>query len=332
MYQTYVARITGASDAVLAVQGQCRVFDARALASATVVLPDGPFAGSYLVQTLEKECEDNAFASRTRVEIEKLPGSPQVEWVRPLTRRLQRLFGWGYVASTCADVMRAAKAGDTEELTALMPPAARMIRRNELEWDQLATLHDALHRAVQTAPALEDREHANAIIPMRAMHEALGQHAWSEHPNRKAKCLHCEGQDPYACACGTKLCEQCRLPSADSAVGPSCSWRQHPTRPMPFYVIDHAKWPDEEKLARMRQEVGDEADLQTFAGKWLDMFGDKVHGATSHKAACIRLYGQYAPEGAEARAWKKECDIAPQERQAFQRFMERQPRALPRMR
>ena len=50
------------------------------------------------------------------------------------------------------------------------------------------------------------------------------------------------------------------------------------------------------------------------------MFCDKVYGATSQKAACIRLYGQYAPEGAEARAWKKECDISPQERQAFQRL------------
>ena len=81
VYQTSVARITGADVAALVVQGQCRVFDVRALASATVVLPGGPFAGSYLVQTLEKECEDSAFASRTRIELGKLPGSPRVEWV-----------------------------------------------------------------------------------------------------------------------------------------------------------------------------------------------------------------------------------------------------------
>ena len=120
-------------------------------------------------------------AMNVKAEIRQLPGSPPVEWVRPLTRRLQRLFGWGDVASTRADVMRAAKAGDTEELTALVPQAARMIQRNELEWDHLATLHGALHCAVQT-----DREHADAIIPMRVTHEALGQHAWSEHPKCKA--------------------------------------------------------------------------------------------------------------------------------------------------
>ena len=90
-------------------------------------MPVGIFAGQYLVQTLEKECEDSAFASRTRAEIKKLPGNPQVEWVRPLTRRLQRLFGWGDVASTRADVERAAKAGDEEELKALMPQAATII-------------------------------------------------------------------------------------------------------------------------------------------------------------------------------------------------------------
>ena len=320
MYQTYVARITGASDAVLAVQGQCRVFDARALASATVVLPDGPFAGSYLVQTLEKECEDNAFASRMRVEIEKLPGSPRVEWVRPLTRRLQRLFGWGDVASTRADVVRAAKAGDAKTLMALLPQAASMIKNGEWEWNQLPALHDALRAA--PVVALEDcrREVADDEVQLRAMHEALGQHAWSEHPNRKAICSRCEKDAPHVCACGAMRCKQCMLPPTDSAFRPSCSWNQHPTRPLPFYVIDHVKWPDEEKLAWMRQEVGDEADLQTFAGKWLDMFGDRAHGAASQKAACIRLFGQHAPEGAEARAWKKECDISPQERQAFQRL------------
>ena len=120
MYQTYVTKIMGAGDSVL-VQGQCRVFDARALASATLVLPLGTSAGRYLLQTLEKECEDNAFASKMRVEIEKLPGNPKVEWTRPLRRRLQRIFGWGHVAASRAEAVRATRAGDVEELCVLMP-------------------------------------------------------------------------------------------------------------------------------------------------------------------------------------------------------------------
>ena len=62
------------------------------------------------------------------------------------------------------------------------------------------------------------------------------------------------------------------------------------------------KWPDDEKLAWIRQEIGDGAELPDFAEKWLDLFGEKIRGAVSQKAACLKLYGQYAPPGAEARA------------------------------
>ena len=60
-------------------------------------------------------------------DINNLPGKPQVHWVRPLTRRLQRLFGWGDVSPTRADVVHATKSGDIEELRALTPQAAEVI-------------------------------------------------------------------------------------------------------------------------------------------------------------------------------------------------------------
>jgi len=81
-----------------------------------------------------------------------------------------------------------------------------MIRRNEVEWKHLVTLHGASHGAALAAPALEDREHEDRehedreredreehAIPLRVVHEALGQHTWSEHPNRKAKMLALRG-------------------------------------------------------------------------------------------------------------------------------------------
>ena len=80
-----------------------------------------------------------------------------MEWVRPLTRRRQRLFGWGDVASTAADVVRAAKAGDLEELAALMPQAASLIKGGEVECQHLAALHDVLRGAAPAPLALEDR-------------------------------------------------------------------------------------------------------------------------------------------------------------------------------
>ena len=130
-----------------------------ALGASELVRGAGAFAcvtltGSfYFVTVLEERSIPNYVHKLTR-QIQKLPGNPQVEWVRPLTRRLQRLFGWGDVASTRADVMRAAKAGDEEELKALLPQAATMIDAGEV--DQLPALHDAL----RAAPALEDCKHA----------------------------------------------------------------------------------------------------------------------------------------------------------------------------
>ena len=257
--QTLVVKSAGGSSLLLSQWAASRVVTGAG-AYAVVDMANGDV---FVVLVMARAARVENAAENMKAEIRQLPGSPLVEWVRPLTRRLQRLFGWGDAASTSADVMRAAKAGDLEELTALVPQAASMIRRNEVEWRHLVTLHGASHGAPLAAPALEDREHEDRehedrehedrehedAIPLRVVHEALGQHTWSEHPNRKAKCSHCEGLDAYECACGFRLCEQCRLPSAESAVGPSCSWRQHPTRPLPFYVIDHAKWPDDEKLA-----------------------------------------------------------------------------------
>ena len=75
MYQTYVIKVVEAH-ASLHVQGQATVFDARALASATVEVHIGAFSGYYMVQMFDKECQDSAFASRTHREIQKLPGNP----------------------------------------------------------------------------------------------------------------------------------------------------------------------------------------------------------------------------------------------------------------
>ena len=84
--------------------------------------------------------------------LQQLPGSPQLEWSRPLTRRLQRTFRWGDVATTREDVARAAKAGDLPELKAIMPEAAAEFLDSE-DLSQLPALFDALRIP---APALED--------------------------------------------------------------------------------------------------------------------------------------------------------------------------------
>ena len=54
----------------------------------------------YIVLTDSAAHRFEGRARALEAAVEQLPGSPQVEWVRPLTRRLQRLFGWGDVVSS----------------------------------------------------------------------------------------------------------------------------------------------------------------------------------------------------------------------------------------
>lgn len=63
----------------------------------------------------------------------KLKGvGAHVEWAKPRNRRHQRLFGWGDVVSTRADVTKACKNGDTRELNAIFPQAQELIEDSEL--------------------------------------------------------------------------------------------------------------------------------------------------------------------------------------------------------
>jgi hypothetical protein len=145
--QTFVVNTTGCPADLLTE------FGARA-----VLNGDGAFARvrllndeTFLVLSLAHPCKVENAAHRLKTSIASLPGGPAVLWVRPLNRRLQRLFGWGDVAASTGGT------GDSEELALL--PADR----------------------------------------------------------------------------------------------PSCAWRQHPTAPLPFFVRDFTKRPEDEKLAWLRQ-------------------------------------------------------------------------------
>ena len=315
MFQTYATKVAGKEE-VLTMYGQSRLFDRRSLAFAIAVVPIGPEAGTYMVHTLEKACEDASFTVRTKIELEKLPGQPAVEWTRPLNRRLQRLFGWGDVAATADDVRRAAQDKNTELLAALVPQAASLIRGNQVTFEQIPALRDVLSSAAPLA--IEDRNEEDKDALRRAEHEATGQHTWSEEPNVKAQCSRCCGWDPFECKCGMRLCDGCRQPPADQGT-PRYTWRQHPTDPMPFFVLDYAKWPDSEKLAWIRQEIGSNAELEEFTEKWIELFGDKIGGGAMQRAACLKLYRAYAPTE-DAEDYQAENSLPPGVLQGFQRL------------
>ena len=53
----------------------------------------------------------------------------------------------------------------------------------------------------------------------------------------------------------------------------SFSWLQNADHPAPFYVVDLQKISSAEKLLRLRQELGDDAALRSFALKFIELFG-----------------------------------------------------------
>ena len=204
----------------------------------------------YAILTEKNEHRLKHRQKAIRKQLDQLPGSPTVEWVLQLNRRLQRLLGWGDVATTRADVERAA-AGDLDELRLIMPEA---------------------------------RLDGNDLSHLLALFDARGA------------------------PCALQVCDQtCQTP------GVQLQWAQHPTRPLPFFVIDRVN--DNEKVVWVRHEIGSEATLPEFATKFLTLFGDKLRGRGPQKSACLKLYARYNPDSQA----KKECDLPPGDLMLFAR-------------
>ena len=55
----------------------------------------------------------------------------------------------------------------------------------------------------------------------------------------------------------------------------------------------------DQKLVWIRQDLGDEATLEDFARKFLEIFGNKVVSAPQQKKTVLELYSKYAPSGSE---------------------------------
>ena len=320
--QTFVIKSDASSVAALRTFGASQLVTG---AGAFAVVQ--PIAGAYLVLTLGEPHRFENRAAQFRQGLQQLPGSPQIEWIRPLTRRLQRLFGWGDVSSTRADVVRACEAKDEDELRALMPQAARFIERavERADFALLPALHDAL-RSPQLA--LEDCRHEFFqesrfdLVGGPCCHGARDTGKLLHMPPYTrcgecravwcAKCarLHGERQEERQ-EWQDDVKEALRECQRPPPFAPQTSWQQHPTRPLPMYVMDHQKVPNTEKLAWLRQELGPDAPLEDFARKFLELFEEKVHASSQQRSLVLKLFSAYAPEGSPARKWRKESDLPP---------------------
>ena len=177
----------------------------------------------YLVIVLAKQARVENAAMHTRNSIQQLPGSPLVEWVRPLTRRLQRLLGWGDVVSTSAEVTRACKAGDTEELLTLLPQARALIDQGRV--DQLPALHDALR---SETPALMD-----------CCHQFFNENRFQRIPGPCQRGITYHGPFTRCEVCRLVCCDSCAHCAAEqSAVARDLTYALHEAR-------GHHEWSEE---------------------------------------------------------------------------------------
>jgi len=330
--QTFVAKVSGVSKSTLAALAQALVVSGEGGVAVVDTGDASPDPGLYVVVTFAKPWTPAAGIARLRNAILNLPGdrapAPNVHCVRPLTRRLQRLFHWGDAHAKRADVEKACKAADVDELLAIMPQARRVIERDDpVELALLPQVHDAL----QSPPALQDCQHEffqeHHLAPTVRGPCPVATCSHKSHATPLTRCLTCRTMRCHPCA--RKLGEQqeerrdvlellreCQKPLPPTLGAPEVAWLQHPTRPLDFFVLDWQRVPVDEKLLWLRQELGDEADLCDFAQKFLELFAESCRDKTAQKLAILALYSRYSPD----HSWHKEAHIPPGLREEFQRI------------
>ena len=282
--------------------------------------------GTFLVITVGESCFFESRAARIKGGggIKQLPAHPAVEWVRPLTRRFQRYFGSGDVCATVADVRQACEKDDKAELKAIMPQAAAVIDRAGCEI--LAPLFTALHGAM---PQLADCEHEffqeapfQRVLGPCARGEPGGAPGSRTHVQPYTRCKRCKLVLCGRCAADSdeeqRQNQELRAALHEARQVPAPTYWQHPERPPPFYVVDQHKVPYAEKLQWLKQELGADADLPTFSAKFVELFGERLHGRTPQKRARLALYAKYARSDQPAMA-SKESDLPPADLEEFQK-------------
>ena len=290
----------------------------------------------YFVITFEAKRSNPNYRAKLTKQIEQLTGAPKVEWVQPLTVRLQRMLGFGDAAATQQDVEAACNEENIEELMAIAPEVAAYVDSRQCNLELVPAACDGLRSGV---PALEDCAH-ELNDPKERFVKILGPCCRGRPPAARDVTKPVGRNDhmgPYTrCTkCRTVFCNSCAadvisalsdkeelanalalarsLPRPKSA--PSFQWRQHPERPLPFQVIDQTKIPENDKLAWIQTELGiRDAELPEFAAKFVELFGKKVRGLVPQKNACLKLFKAYSGSVAT-----KESDLEPTARVAFER-------------
>ena len=155
------------------------------------------------------------FSVKLKAAVGRDAPSVSVAWVKMLNPRIQRLFGWGDVAASAADVKHAVDeaqvTGDTQEVVALIPHAAQLLERPGQDTDDvLALLPDFANALAGNMSMLVDCQHCfDDSVPYlpgpctrRGCHEnrvAAARHGFES-------CTSCHAV--YCCVCVAEAAEK----------------------------------------------------------------------------------------------------------------------------
>jgi len=246
--RTFVAKVTAASQATI----EWSAFQAHASQGANAVAMvtlETDESTIYIVLTRTAVRVDNHVPA-LKSKLEDPPLSAKVEWVRPFTRRLQRLFGWGDVWASQEVLEHALAEEDDATLLKALPDQRLALQRGDYDRVRLAaealsglSAGGPLALGSSAGPALMDVDDSDdeqtkenkQKARLRAEHDAQGTHSYGRFC-MDWECARCNSFPAARCeACGAQRCQKCTHDCV--ARSPHrVVWKQNEQDPAPFFV------------------------------------------------------------------------------------------------
>ena len=267
----------------------------------------------FVVVTYEAPVRTEKRYQKIKEELKNI-GCKHALKIYPLTRRLQRKFGWGDVKKdVCTVIKKTHKAffgkeseNEWTEVKTLWPQAASVLEYPNITVELLLNHYNApaetiLPDCFHKFPAYE------MTISERILQNAAG-HCSNDflHTGPFHACLTCKKSLCHSCCVKARLEEEsiqelCDLRTwlsneAPEIQYPHTKFVQHPRNPLPFFVLDSTKIHDDEKVEWIRQEIGDHADLVDFARYFRVLFDESIKNEYHQKTKCYELFCRYSNE------------------------------------
>ena len=169
--------------------------------------------GTYSVITERRETSKSKHGDTINAELQSTVGSPRAEWICSLNRRLQRLFGWGDVFTTPADLVTAVGECNEEELLAIMPGSAALIDRGDTHL--IPRVEEAIRCGL---PALTDCQQTFFTEETPLSEKCGGTFRSRSEKTNQIETLPCpRGPTTRCTGCGATRCSSCAHALVDDA-------------------------------------------------------------------------------------------------------------------